>query len=226
VQPGNTYVDNDTGGYGMVLLTGTAKNNRGYNPLQSLAVPVAPVPSTAATGGTVLAGTYGVEVTYVNVQGESLPSANGPITTTGTTSTIKIPSPPGAGNAWGWYAYVTQVNGVTFTRQQTAGSPTPLGTNLTLTAPPTNTGANPPGANTTGGVTTPAVPATGVALQNTTGVDCTVVIATVGGLTAVTIGGLVLTAAPVAGSSYRVPSRQTITLTWATTAPTWQWIGD
>lgn len=108
-----------------------------------LGQPAAPAPTTATTGGTVAAGVYGVEISYVNGAGESIASLNGPVTTTGSTSTITIPSPAAYAGATGWYAYVTQANGSTFTRQQTAGSPTAIGTNLTLTAAPTSSGANP-----------------------------------------------------------------------------------
>lgn len=112
--------------------------------------PAAPVPTNAATGGTVLAGVYGVKVTYVAAGGETVASAAGTTTTTGTTSTLTVPSPAANANATGWYAYVTQVGGSTYTRQQAAGSPTAIGTGLTLTAPPTSTGAQPPA---TSGVT-------------------------------------------------------------------------
>jgi hypothetical protein len=101
----------------------------------------APVPSTATSGGTVLAGVYGVQVTYTNLYGETVASVNGPVTTTGSTSTITVPSPPTVTDAIGWYAYVTQVGGTTFTRQQTAGAPTALGTPLVLTAPPSSGGS-------------------------------------------------------------------------------------
>lgn len=110
--------------------------------------PIAPVPTTAASGGTVLAGVYGVEVTYVNAAGETTGSVAGTVTTTGSVSTITIPSPIAATGATGWYAYVTQVGGSTYTRQQTPGSPTAIGTALTITAPPSSGGANPPAANT------------------------------------------------------------------------------
>lgn len=72
----------------------------------------------------------------------------------------------------------------------------------------------------------PAVPASGTAFVNTLGADATVIIATLGGLTAVKIGATAVTAAPAVGSTYRIPAGQSITLTWATTAPTWQWYGD
>jgi hypothetical protein len=110
----------------------------------------APVTATATTGGTVLAGTYQAEVTYTNANGETVGSAVASQVTTGSTSTLTVDSPPAATGATGWYAYVTQAGGSTFTRQQTAGSPTAIGTNLVLTAPPTTTGANPPAANTSG----------------------------------------------------------------------------
>ncbi len=119
-----------------------------------LAAPAAPAPTTAGTGGTIAAGTYLVAVTYVNAQGETVASANGSVTTSGTTSTITVPSPPAAGSgnqaATGWYAYVSQADGTTLTRQQAAGSPTAIGTALTLTSPPTSTGAAPPASNTAG----------------------------------------------------------------------------
>lgn len=116
--------------------------------LNLLSAPAAPSVSNAATGGTITAGTYQVEVTYVNPAGETVASASSSTTTSGTTSTITINSPAASGNATGWYAYVTQAGGSTYTRQQAAGVPTAIGTNLTLTAPPTSNGANPPGSNT------------------------------------------------------------------------------
>lgn len=109
--------------------------------------------STVATGGTVAAGVYHFVVTYVNASGETTASEYGTVTTTGATSTLTINSPSAATGATGWYAYVTQAGGNSAyqaTRQQAAGSPTAIGTNLTLTAPPTTTGASPPSVNTTG----------------------------------------------------------------------------
>lgn len=108
------------------------------------ASPATPAPTNAATGGTVAAGVYGVKVTYVSATGETVASAAGTTTTTGSTSTITVPSPPANANATGWYAYVTQAGGSTYTRQQAAGSPTAVGTGLTLTAAPSSTGAQPP----------------------------------------------------------------------------------
>lgn len=116
----------------------------------ALSAPAAPTLGTATTGGTVLAGTYQVKVTYVDAAGETLASASASQVTTGSTSTLTVTSPSALTGATGWYAYVTQAGGSTYTRQQTAGSPTAIGTGLTLTAPPTSSGANPPAANTSG----------------------------------------------------------------------------
>jgi PKD repeat protein len=105
--------------------------------------PPPPTLSTATSGGTIAPGTYQVKVTYVTAGGETSPSLSQTITTSGNTSTITIASPPSAGGATGWYAYVAPAEGTSFTRQQT-GAPTPIGAKLTLTLPPTDTGAVPP----------------------------------------------------------------------------------
>jgi hypothetical protein len=115
----------------------------------ALAAPGTPAPTTATTGGTVAAGVYGVKVTYAGGNGETVDSTAGTVTTTGSTSTITIPSPAAESGATGWYAYVTQAGGSTYTRQQTLGSPTAIGTALILTAPPTSSGAHAPAVDTT-----------------------------------------------------------------------------
>ena len=112
--------------------------------------PAAPGFTKADSGGTVLTGVYGAEVTYVSASGETVASAAASVTTAADTSTLTVASPAANAGATGWYAYLTQVGGSTYTRQQTAGSPTDIGTDLTLTAPPTDTGAEPP---TVSGVT-------------------------------------------------------------------------
>jgi hypothetical protein len=115
----------------------------------ALAAPAAPSPTNATTGGTVAAGVYGVKVTYVNGNGESVASTAGTTTTTTATSTLTVPTPAAETGATGWYAYVTAVGGSTYYRQQAAGHPTAVGTGLTLTAPPVTTGATAPAADTT-----------------------------------------------------------------------------
>jgi hypothetical protein len=116
-----------------------------------LNAPAQPVPTTAAAGGTVADGTYKVAVSYVTASGETTASTQGTIVTAGGgTSTITVPSPSAQPGATGWFAYVSQAGGSTLTRQQAPGAPTNIGTGLTLTAPPTSGGAQPPAGNTTG----------------------------------------------------------------------------
>lgn len=78
-------------------------------------------------------------------------------------------------------------------------------------------GYNPRGAS----VTQPAVPASGTAVTNTTGVDCTVYIAG-GTVTAIDIEG---TPTGATGGPVRIAAGQTITLTYSS-VPTWTWFGD
>jgi hypothetical protein len=114
-----------------------------------LAPPAAPTVVGSHTGGHVAAGTYYIEVTYVNASGETTASPPTTVVTTGTTSTITISPPAAEGNATGWYAYVaTSITGPYY-RQQALGSPTAIGSNLVLTATPTAVlGTNPPAVNT------------------------------------------------------------------------------
>lgn len=129
------------GGPGVVHETATAAQ---------LPAPAAPAPTTAAAGGTVADGTYRAVVTYVSASGETTASAQGTVTAAGGgTSTITIPSPAAQPGATGWYAYVSQPGGSVLTRQQ-GGAATAIGTALTLTAPPSAGGPQPPAANTTG----------------------------------------------------------------------------
>jgi hypothetical protein len=77
-------------------------------------------------------------------------------------------------------------------------------------------------------VTTPAVPGTGVAIKNNTGVDVTVYIKG-GTLTVITVGGVAtgIAAAAAANTAHSIPvaMNQTIAITY-TVAPTWVWVGS
>ena len=109
--------------------------------------PAQPVLTISGTGGSMTAGTYGVVTTYTGPAGESIASPASAATTSGTTSTITITSPASStyvGGATNWYAYVTQAGGTTYTRQQTSGSPTALGTPYTVTTTPSGSGADAP----------------------------------------------------------------------------------
>lgn len=114
--------------------------------------PATPGTATNAAGGTVLAGTYLAAVSFVTPFGETAPSGIASQVTSGSTSTLTVNSPTGAplGPAnpnfsayTGYYVYLSQAGGSTLTRQQAAGSPTPIGTNFTITAPPTSSGVAP-----------------------------------------------------------------------------------
>jgi hypothetical protein len=96
--------------------------------------PPEPQSTTQTTGGTLEGGEYKIEITYVTASGEGLPTVPETVTTSGSTSTITIESPPAANGAIGWYAYVTKPKAKVFYRQQS--SPIAIGTSLTLTAPP------------------------------------------------------------------------------------------
>lgn len=86
------------------------------------------------------------------------------------------------------------------------------------------------GYNPKSSVAQPAVPATTVAVWNSTGVNCMVYIkdATPANLTAITIGGVAITTAAVSATAvqgFLVAANQQIAMTF-TTAPTWTWIGS
>lgn len=133
----------------------------GLNPPSAVALPApaAPGVSAAGSGGTWTAQTAWVKVTQVNAQGETIASSVSS-QAVGANGTLTINSPAaagtGAGAATGWYAYVgvgaSEPADTAKYRQQAAGSPTAIGANLTLTANPTTTGANPPKSNTANAV--------------------------------------------------------------------------
>jgi Bacteriophage tail sheath protein len=123
----------------------TTANVNGSN----LPAPATPVTTPTTGTGSLAAGTYKVEVTYVDAAGET--TASGSTTAVlASTGEIVVTSPAAQAGATGWYVYFTAAGGSTYFRQQTVGSPTAIGTNFTLAATPSLTGANPPVTNTTG----------------------------------------------------------------------------
>jgi PKD repeat protein len=106
-----------------------------------LTPPPPAVSANTANGATIAPGNYGIEITYTTSGGETVASSAQTVTATGTDSTITISSPPPAPGATGWYAYVTQPNGVTYMRQ--GSTPNTIGTDVTLATPPTG-GPTPP----------------------------------------------------------------------------------
>ena len=115
-----------------------------------LAPPAAPTVVPAGALGPIAIGYYYVEVTYVNASGETTASPPTKVDVTiGDDTTITISPPVAEGNATGWYAYVAPGNSSNptgpFARQQ--ATPTPIGSNLVLTATPTTGGTIPPASN-------------------------------------------------------------------------------
>ena len=142
-----------------------------------LMVPPKPLLATTTTGGAVTANTYWVQVTAIDAQGETTPSAAVSVVTTGATSTITVTiyTVP---NATGYNVYIgtgaTQpANGAMFIQPSISGNANapqpaigavvtlqdgltkmpsgevqPAYFTVTLTAAVATTGANPPAANT------------------------------------------------------------------------------
>lgn len=113
----------------------------------ALAAPAAPVGTgNTGSGSTLAGGNYKVINTYVNGNGETVGSVSTTIAVTATDNLV-VNSPSAETGATGWNCYITQVGGSTYTKQN--ATPIAIGTGLTLTAPPTSSGANPPVLNTT-----------------------------------------------------------------------------
>jgi hypothetical protein len=110
--------------------------------------PDEPALTTATSGGTVAAGLHSVKITYVTASGETLPSEEATIETTGATSTITVASPAAATGATKFKVYMTPPNGGPWKLQNTTG--TNIGSNFTLTAPAVTNTAEPPTTDTSG----------------------------------------------------------------------------
>jgi hypothetical protein len=126
-----------------------------YVELSSAALnsPVAPVLSTAATGGSLPASTsYPAELTYVNGAGETPAGPSASITTASGTSTntVSVNSPAAETNATGYNVYVRASGGNWYLQNS---SPVAFGTNFTMTSMNTNS-VQVPSANTTAGLYT------------------------------------------------------------------------
>lgn len=150
--PGNVTAFTDTGATGT---NGTVPSSN----TTTLGAPTANAPTTATTGGTLTAATYYYKITALNSIGETLPSTEVSIATTGSTSanTVTWSAVTGAtgykiyrGTAAGAESVFYTVGSVTtFTdtgAANTAG--TPPTTNTTTISPPV---ATPPTTSPTGG---------------------------------------------------------------------------
>jgi hypothetical protein len=131
------------GGEERAMLYGRGSSGNGYT--GAVSAPTLATTTTATTGGTVAAGTYAVVVTARTGFGESVVSANAPVTTTGSTSTITVTVATEPVGALGYNLYVSQAAGsaasATF---QTSF----VGLTTTLTTTPSSTGAVAPVADT------------------------------------------------------------------------------
>ncbi len=95
--------------------------------------------------------------------------------------------------------------------------------------PPITPGINTSNAPTIAQITTPAIPATTVAVTNTNTVDCMVYITSGGAAVTVvkvngTTTGLQILAASTSAVSVYLAVGSTISMTYASTAPTWVWV--
>ncbi len=128
------------------LITNSQLINNWTSIYPTLSAPLASTVNHASSGGTVASGTYQVVITYTTTFGETNISSTTSVTTTTNFSTLTIVSPAAASNiastppnaATGWNAYVTQVNGSSYTLQNSL--PIAIGTDLVITAPPTFSG--------------------------------------------------------------------------------------
>jgi hypothetical protein len=105
-----------------------------------------------------------------------------------------------------------------------------------ITTPVVNSGthnqiAKNPGYNPVGNITAPSFPASNAVATNNSGLDLMVLVSCgTGAITAVHVGGVLLNnyTIPVTtlGFPIRLPAGQTISFTYASGSPTWQWFAD
>ena len=111
-----------------------------------LAAPIAGTAAVSTTSGTLPSGNYSFKITYTNVYGETLPSAESTTYTLSASGNLSVNGPIVQGNASGWNLYVTATPGSGWTKQNT--TPVAIGTAY-VKSTPLNSGAVPPVINTT-----------------------------------------------------------------------------
>lgn len=130
------------GGEERALLFGRGSSGNGYK--GAVSAPVVSV-ATATTGGSIAAGTYLATITARTGFGESVISNEVSQTTTGSTSTITFTVTTEPVGALGYNLYMTLAGGASGTEKfQTSF----VGNTITVTTPPTSTGAAQPGSDT------------------------------------------------------------------------------
>ncbi len=111
----------------------------------SLTPPLPKVTTSPVQVGGVPPGTYRLEIAYATPSGQSLASAPVNVTLSQSSDIMISPPPsPQGGTVTGWYVYLTQAGGSTYSLQQPANTPVGINTNYTVTGAPSSTGAAPP----------------------------------------------------------------------------------
>jgi hypothetical protein len=132
------------GGEERAMLYGRGSAGNGY--AGNITAPVI-AGATATTGGTIAAGTYAIVVTAKGGFGETAVSNTVSQVTTGATSTITVNVTTEPAGSLGIYRlYVSQAGGAVGTATLQTEF---VGNTITITAPPSNTGAVNPGATNT-----------------------------------------------------------------------------
>lgn len=130
------------GGEERAMLYARGSSGNGYKGAVSAPVITS---STATTGGTIAAGTYLATITARTGFGESVISNEQSQVTTGSTSTITYTVTSEPVGALGYNLYMTLVGGASGTEKFQASF---VGNTITVTAPPTSSGAAQPGSDT------------------------------------------------------------------------------
>jgi hypothetical protein len=110
----------------------------------SSTLPVPGTPTLSPTAGTSTGAAVSVVQTYVNVNGETTPSAAAALTPDTVQQALAL-SPQGVSNASGYNTYVSVSSGPYYLQNPT---PTALGTPYTIPSTPLTSGATPPNLNT------------------------------------------------------------------------------
>lgn len=189
--------------------------------------------TTGTTNGFLLSNTADFSITNCRIAGWTNGIQHTPNATVGRSQPVIMNNHIGTTGGFGVNAVGILLNAGTngslmIMNNTMTGNTTAITDNTTVTTATSNfrniqqnVGFNPKSV-----VAQPAVPATTVAVFNSTGVDCIVYFKGGTTVTAITIGGVStgITAANAAAVGYRVAANQQIAWT-GTGAPTWVWIG-
>ncbi len=124
--------------------TGLDTNAGGFTLGAAIAAPAAPTVTPSGSGGTVLAGTYYVVVTYTDAVGNTVISGETAVTVSGATASFTVESPPAVTGAITWSNYCGVVTGGPYFPQ---GTGLTIGSNRIVTTTPPVTGTQPNGVD-------------------------------------------------------------------------------